>query len=113
MSSPDDIRWIAVVPSTELVPETPREIVIDENILVLIRYGDNIGAYQGLCPHQFARLSEGQVVDGQLNCPRHMARFRLSDGACGPGWSLPPLRRFAVKEEDGVVHISLQSLKEN
>jgi len=113
MSSPDDLQWIAVVPSSELTPEKPHEVVIGESIFVLIRHGGNIGAYQGLCPHQFARLSEGRVSDGHLNCPRHMARFRLSDGVCGPGWSLPALRRFPAKEEGGMVHVRLQPFNEN
>ncbi|RVU35117.1 Rieske (2Fe-2S) protein [Hwanghaeella grinnelliae] len=110
MSSPEDLQWIAVVPSVELLPDKPHEVLIGENIFVLIRHGETIGAYQGQCPHQFARLVEGRVADGHINCPRHMAKFRLSDGICGPGWALPPLRRYTVKEDGGMVHICLQAI---
>ncbi|MBC7136035.1 MAG: hypothetical protein H5U25_10425, partial [Oceanibaculum nanhaiense] len=38
-----------------------------------------------------------------IECPHHRARFRLSDGICGSGWKLPPLKRYATKLHEGVV----------
>ncbi|MDB5682344.1 MAG: Rieske (2Fe-2S) protein, partial [Sphingomonas bacterium] len=38
-------------------------------------------AIGGRCPHRFAALGKGRVVDGQLECPYHGLRFD-STGAC-------------------------------
>ena len=67
-----------------------------------------IHAVQGFCPHQMARLSEGGLTpDGCLQCPRHIAMFRLSDGCVTGGWRLQPLRRHAVRIENGRVWVRL------
>lgn len=107
MTGVEHIDWIDVLPSSELSAGTPYEVVVEEAVIILIRSEESIAAYQGLCPHQFARLAEGRVAEGYINCPRHMAKFRLSDGTCGPGWVLPPLRRYAVRENAGMIQIGL------
>tara|TARA_R110000787_G_scaffold263946_1_gene369883 strand:+ start:35466 stop:35810 length:345 start_codon:yes stop_codon:yes gene_type:complete len=73
------------------------ESVLQEQVVVLSHTDAGICAFQGLCPHQMARLSSGRISEGWLHCPQHMAKFQLTDGACGPGWVLPPLRRFKTK----------------
>ena len=50
-------------------------------------------AIGGRCPHRFAPLGHGKVVDGALQCPYHGLRF-AADGACvfspHPGAAPPP-----------------------
>lgn len=44
------------------------------------------------CPHRFAALSQGKLVDGDLQCPYHGMRF-TSDGSCShvpSGDTAPP-----------------------
>lgn len=76
----------------------PRQMV------VIVRAGGEFIALEGLCPHQMARLGRGMLIDDcWIQCPHHLARFRLSDGVCGPGWVLPPLERYATRIENGHV----------
>jgi 3-phenylpropionate/trans-cinnamate dioxygenase ferredoxin subunit len=83
------------------------EVMVGSDVVVIVRLGEKIAAVQGLCPHAFARLSEGSVDDAwRLHCPRHKACFGIDDGLCGPGWVLPPLRRYKVRVEDGDVLLS-------
>ncbi|WP_198154824.1 Rieske (2Fe-2S) protein [Oceanibaculum pacificum] len=95
--------WQAVARLDALTPGKPREALAGGRLVVLLRQGDAVTAYQGLCPHQAARLGFGRIADGWLHCPHHQARFNLADGACGPGWRLPALQRFATRIEDGVI----------
>jgi len=58
-----------------------------------------------ICPHRFAALSDGRVVDGAIECPYHGLRF-TGDGRCvhSPLTDAPPstaVRSFPVVEEDG------------
>lgn len=84
------------------------DVVIGRHLVLLVRTGETaVAAYQGLCPHEFARLAEGTVeAEGWIRCPRHLARFKVEDGSCGRGWTLPPLRRYAVRLEDGGVWLA-------
>jgi len=95
--------WQVVAALDDLPASGMGEVEIGRQLILLVRRGDSVVAFQGFCPHQFARLAEGRLDDGWLQCPRHQARFSLDDGSCGPGWALPPLKRFAVKIDKGKV----------
>lgn len=92
-----------------IAPGGLADVVVGRDLVLLWRAaeGGEVRAFQGLCPHAFARLSEGVVEEKAgacwVRCPHHMARFRIEDGACGPGWALAPLRRYAVRVEGGQV----------
>ncbi|MEL6266665.1 MAG: Rieske (2Fe-2S) protein [Pseudomonadota bacterium] len=94
--------WQRVASLADLDGTGLHDVAVGRELVLLIRQGDGVLAVQGLCPHQFARLAGGRMTeDGLLQCPHHMARFRLTDGACAGGWSLPPLRRYAVRLDGG------------
>jgi len=102
--------WQKVAELAALAPSGLADVVVGRELVVLVAVGeDDVRAFQGLCPHEFARLAEGAVEerDGAtwLRCPRHLARFRVGNGETGPGWSLPPLRRYAVRIEDGAIFL--------
>jgi nitrite reductase/ring-hydroxylating ferredoxin subunit len=82
--------------------------------------GDTPFAVSNLCRHQFAKLGQGQVRDGCLECPWHRARYDVESGAMVSGpkgriFGFPPyskliqaytntgfkLRRFPVAVRDG------------
>lgn len=67
------------------------------------------------CPHRWAPLSAGAVVDGSVQCPYHGYRFG-PDGRCvhipalGEGSPIPPKAKvatpFAVEERYGLVWVA-------
>jgi phenylpropionate dioxygenase-like ring-hydroxylating dioxygenase large terminal subunit len=59
--------------------ESPQARTFLDEPVALFRDGDGVArAIAGRCPHRFAPLGHGQVVDGALQCPYHGLRF---DGA--------------------------------
>ncbi len=75
-----------------------------------------------VCRHQFAKLGQGQVRDGCLECPWHRARYDVTTGAMTSGpkgriFGFGPysraiqaytntgfrLRRFPVELRDGAI----------
>src|SRR3954471_17941533 len=78
-------------------------------------------AVGNVCRHQFAKLGQGQVRDGCLECPWHRARYDVRTGAMVSGpkgriFGLPPysravqafgaavrIRRLAVEVRDGAI----------
>jgi nitrite reductase/ring-hydroxylating ferredoxin subunit len=98
--------WRAVAKVGDVISDVPLEVAVGNAVFILIRTEDDINAFQGTCPHAAARLGQGRIVDGWLRCPHHMAMFNMSDGVCGKGWVLPALRRYALRIEDGEVHMS-------
>jgi nitrite reductase/ring-hydroxylating ferredoxin subunit len=98
--------WRAVTALADLPSDQPFEVAVGNTAVILVRWKDEITAFQGICPHAAARLGRGRITDGWLHCPQHKASFKLSDGTCGKGWRLPALRRYAAKLEDGMIYLS-------
>ncbi len=108
MSDKDTTETWTVVASVDDVARTNLyEVHVGRQVVLLVKVGDELRAYQGLCPHQLARLSEGMLVDDAIQCPRHLARFSIDDGRCTGGWQLEPLRRYGVRIDNGDVLLSL------
>ena len=99
-------KWRTVASEADFARTPLIEVMVERTVLVLIKHDGQVLAYQGLCPHQFARLTDGTVDDRTLTCPHHLARFDIATGVCMGGWQLPPLKRYAVQVEDGEVRIS-------
>ncbi len=62
--------------------DTPQSRVFLEEPVALFRDGGGVAqAIGGRCPHRFAALGDGQVIEGALACPYHGLRFDGA-GAC-------------------------------
>lgn len=70
---------------------------------------DEVYALLDRCPHKGGPLSQGIVFGALVACPLHNWTIELKDGcARAPDEGSTP--RFAVKVEDGVVHLDAQEL---
>ena len=78
---------------------------IGEQRIALFRFADTVYAIGDRCSHAEASLSEGEVFDGEVECPRHGSEFDLVTGEPA---TLPATRPVPVYEtvvEDGEVFI--------
>ncbi len=104
--------WYVAAFSKEVTTGSPFSRTLLNRPVVL--YRDEHGAVVALddrCPHRFAPLSRGRVVDGALECPYHGLRFGAT-GNCvfnphGDGKlpSAATVRRYPTRERYGAVWI--------
>lgn len=78
-------RWWPVGFVTELKKEPQASYLLGAPI-VTFHDGSSWRTMVDRCPHRFARLSEGRVVDGGIECPYHGWTF---DGATGDCLRIP------------------------
>ena len=106
-------KWRVVAAKSDVLETGMRDVQIGRQIVLLVGDGDAVLAFQGTCPHQSARLALGSLLEGTIQCPHHMAEFRLADGVCTGGWQLPALKRYAVRVDGDDVLLSepLQALE--
>ncbi|HSI78244.1 MAG TPA: Rieske 2Fe-2S domain-containing protein [Lunatimonas sp.] len=71
----------------ELFPEKKiRQVQLGETKICVVRIGDDFFAFEALCPHRLASLSEGAVTGfGEVVCPLHQYRFDVKTGAIKSG----------------------------
>ena len=76
-----------------LPADKPVRFELEGTGIVVIRSGDEIHAYEDVCPHAGWRLSEGEIIDGRLECPGHGWQFEKATGQCTdvPAYKLKPL----------------------
>jgi len=80
---------------------------VGEHRIALCRVGGTIYAFENVCPHAFALLSDGFVEGGEIECPLHAARFDIATGEC----LAPPADRdlviYPVKVEGDEVFVEI------
>ena len=71
--------------------------------IALFKMEDGIYALDDICSHEFSRLSEGDVWDGEVYCPKHGSRFNIKTGGVTGLPAFKPVRSYPVKVENGEV----------
>jgi nitrite reductase/ring-hydroxylating ferredoxin subunit len=77
----------------------------DGSTLAVFRVGGEFYALDDTCSHEYSRLSEGEILDGEVYCPKHGSRFDLRTGEVRGLPATEPVDSYPVKEEDGKVWV--------
>ena len=75
---------------------------------VVIRTSDGaLSALEDRCSHANVRLSGGELIGGEVECPAHGARFDVRTGKalCLP--AVGPVRTFPVRVDGGRIIVTL------
>ncbi len=85
-----------------------RAVRVEDRELVVVRIEDDVYVLDDRCTHEAFWLSDGDVdvATREIECARHGAMFRLSDGApmCLPATS--PVATYEVSVRQGRVEVS-------
>lgn len=87
----------------------PVAMVAGNRPVAIFRLGDEVFGLHDLCSHGHARLSEGYVEDGCVECPLHQGLVDIRTGAprCAP--ITEPVQCFPIRIVDGHVEIQVAS----
>ena len=87
----------------------PRQLRVGDRVLVAVRVDEPLYVLDDRCSHEEFSLSEGEVdVDtAEIECARHGAMFRLSDGAAMTLPATRPVGHYEVRNLDGHLEVEL------
>jgi 3-phenylpropionate/trans-cinnamate dioxygenase ferredoxin subunit len=106
MADANDGGGFRTVARREDVPEGGlKGIEIDGTRIVLAESGGEIFALYDECSHEEFPLSEGEVVDGQVECILHGARFDLRTGKPKALPAVRPVRAYECRVENGEIQV--------
>ncbi|XP_042488502.1 protein TIC 55, chloroplastic-like [Macadamia integrifolia] len=107
-------EWYPLYLTRDIPDDAPLGLNVFDKQIVLYRDGCGfLHCYEDRCPHRLAKLSEGQLVDGKLECLYHGWQFE-GDGKCvkipqlPAGASIPRsacLKTYEVRDSQGVVWV--------
>ncbi|KAH8482885.1 hypothetical protein H0E87_030107 [Populus deltoides] len=105
-------EWYPLYLTKDVPDDAPLGLNVFDKQLVLYKDGQGeLRCHEDRCPHRLAKLSEGQLIDGRLECLYHGWQFE-GEGKCVKIPQLPAnakipqsacVKTYEVKESQGVV----------
>jgi len=74
---------------------------------VLARREGEIFALEDRCSHEDFPLSEGEIVDGALECVLHGARFDLRSGRALSLPAVRPVKTYRAEIREGDIYVEI------
>jgi 3-phenylpropionate/trans-cinnamate dioxygenase ferredoxin component len=81
--------------------------VNDQHILIA-NWEGTLFATQDLCTHDGGTLGDGELIDGEIECPRHGGRFNVKTGAVAALPPMFPIKTFPVKIEGAHILVAVE-----
>ncbi|KAJ4953744.1 hypothetical protein NE237_030576 [Protea cynaroides] len=107
-------EWYPLYLTRDVPDDAPLGLTVFDKQIVLYKDGSGVlHCYQDRCPHRLAKLSEGQLINGRLECLYHGWQFE-GDGKCvkipqlPAGASIPRsacVKTYEVRDSQGVVWV--------
>lgn len=99
--------WIEIGQASDFADGQVAAAVAGGQALAVFRLGEELFALKDLCTHGNARLSDGYVEDGCVECPLHQGLFDIRSGAprCAP--VTEAVRSFPVRVVAGRVQVAM------
>jgi 3-phenylpropionate/trans-cinnamate dioxygenase ferredoxin subunit len=90
------------------IPDPGRMVVeLDDQLVVLLRVSGEVFAVDDICTHDGGPLSEGDLDDHTIACPRHGAKFDIRTGAALTMPATRPTKVHDVKVEGDDILVRL------
>ena len=87
----------------------PRQLKVGGRVLMAVRIDDTVYVLDDRCSHEEFSLSDGDVDtdNAEIECARHGAMFRLSDGAALTLPATRPVGHYDVLERAGRLEVEV------
>jgi nitrite reductase/ring-hydroxylating ferredoxin subunit len=101
----NEAQLVPLCPAADVTPDTPRRIVHNDTAYAVFRCEDRVYVTQDHCTHGPGSLSEGLVIDCEIECPFHQGRFDIRTGRATGAPCTEGLRTWTAQVIDGQVYI--------
>lgn len=100
--------YVTVARRLDLPPGRVKVVEVDGERVALANLDGELRAIEDRCSHDDGPLGEGTLRGGEIECPRHGARFDVRTGRplCLP--AVLPVRTYPVKLEGDEIQVSLE-----
>ena len=92
----------------DVPPGSVKAVEIDGRRIAVCNVDGEYYAVDDVCTHDGGPLGSGKLCDGQIECPRHGARFDVRSGRAVVLPAVLPIRTYALEVAGGEVRVSLE-----
>jgi Na+-transporting NADH:ubiquinone oxidoreductase subunit F len=111
VGNPNSLKdsWVEVCPSNSLsVGDIFRFDLGDSTYAIYCTATSQYYATDGLCTHANTHLSDGLIIDDQIECPKHNGRFCITDGSVKRQPVCIALKTYEIKIKDSMLMLNVQ-----
>ena len=101
------MSFAAAAALADLPDAAPVRVEVGGVPVCLVRAGDEVRAVHDVCSHQRWSLSDGEIVDGAVECSLHGSTFDLATGRPRTLPALTPIPTYAVRVAEGAVEVDV------
>ena len=100
--------FVKVATRGELPDGGKKVLDIEGRAVALFHVNGKFHAIDDVCTHDGGPLAEGDLIDGEIQCPRHGARFDLRTGRplCMP--AIEPVTVHTVEVRGDDIYVAIQ-----
>lgn len=96
-----------VASTDEVAPGEVKQYRVEDRPVALCNVDGEFHAFEDVCTHAFAYLSEGGMEGDKIRCPLHGARFDVRTGKPRSLPAVKPVPKHEVKVADGYVYVAM------
>ncbi|HEV2345968.1 MAG TPA: non-heme iron oxygenase ferredoxin subunit [Actinocrinis sp.] len=103
--------WHPVGALADFEEDKPEAVDVDGTPIAVVRTsGGKVHAIHDVCSHANVALSEGEVVDGEIECWLHGSTFSLATGkpTCLPAVESVPVYPVKIEGDDVYVAVNVE-----
>ena len=96
-----------IAADNEVGPGEVKQYTVEGRPVALCNVDGEFHAFEDICTHQFAHLTDGEFEGREIKCPLHGAKFDVRSGEAKSLPAVKPVPKHEVKIEDGNVYVAL------
>ena len=100
-------QFTKVATKSELGPGKIKAININGQKIALCQAGETFYAVGDICSHAKVELHNGQIINNEIECPKHGARFDLTSGQARCPPAVQPIPTYTVEVRGEEIWLSL------
>ena len=98
-------EWVTVAKEGEIEPGRVKLAQVGGRQLAICNVNGAYYAIDDVCTHDGGSLDQGELLDDQIECPRHGARFDVRSGRATALPAVFPVATHEVREQGGEVQV--------
>ena len=102
-----DGGWVKAADRTALADGEVIGVIVAGQEIALYEMDGAIFATDDICTHAYAKLSDGWMDNGEIECPLHAGRFDIKTGNATAPPCIDALKTYPVRVEDGEIQVKL------
>lgn len=100
--------FLKAAETKDVLPGMVKAVELDGRSIAICNVDGEYYAVDDVCTHDGGPLGSGKLCDGQIECPRHGARFDVRSGRPVVFPAVSPIRTYAVEIDGDDVRVSLE-----